>query len=86
MHKSSGWANGWNGDGKYAPDRMAVPGCGGTIVAAECVDRIVDCWFEAIDCNGLNSLPSDGGNTVVGIDPGNVGETENSTAKKIRID
>lgn len=73
LHKSSGCAKGWNGDGKYAPDRAIVPGCGGIIVAAEC-DRMFG-WPAPTGGIPLNSPPSVGGRTVFGIAPGNVGET-----------
>lgn len=57
-------------------ERATVPACGGIIVAAECVDKIVGCVGATV-CIPLNSLPSVGGNTVAGTVPGNVGETAN---------
>lgn len=71
----NGWPNGWNGDGTNVFGRIAVPACGGIIVAAESVDKIVGCVGDV--CMGLNSQPSVGGNNVAGIVPGNVGETAN---------
>lgn len=75
--KNSGWANGWNGDGKYGFDaeRTAVPGWG-IIAVVVCDVRIVGCDV-AIVCIGLNSFAIVGGKAVTGIGPDNVGETTN---------
>lgn len=80
MHNNSGWAKGWNGDGRYVAERAKVPGCGG-IMVAECADRRVGC-DGAIVCIGINSFASDGGNPVVGTDPGIVGDTAMKERKK----
>lgn len=81
LHNNSGWANGWNGVGRY-PDRTAVPDCGDIIVAAEWMVGGVGGMVGI----GLNSPPNVGGNTVDGTVPGNVGDTAMKKKEEKQID